>query len=151
MPRPTIADISAGARLRLLDQLAASQPERKRKRAHTVRRESPDATAFFVAAGLPAPLREFKFHLWRRWRFDYAWPNYMVALEVEGGAWSGGRHTRGAGFLGDIEKYNEAAAGGWYVLRCIPRTLRTAATAELVARTMLRATAKLTTRAEVRP
>lgn len=151
MPRPTVADISASARLRLLDQLAASQPERKRKRACTVRRESPDATAFFVAAGLPVPVREFRFHALRRWRFDYAWPLERVALEVEGGVWSGGRHTRGAGFLGDVSKYNEAAAGGWYVIRCTPRTLRTAATVDLVARTMQRAAAKLTTRAEVRP
>ncbi len=151
MPRPTIADISAGARLRLLDQLAAGRPERKRRHARTVRRESPDATSYFAAAGLPAPLREFRFHALRRWRFDYVWPLERVALEVEGGVWSGGRHTRGAGFLGDVEKYNEAAAGGWYVLRCIPRTLRTAATVDLVARTMQRAAAKLTTRAEVRP
>lgn len=61
---------------------------------------------------------EFRFHETRRWRFDYAHPVLRIALEVEGGVWSGGRHTRGAGFLGDIEKYNTATAAGWSVFRC---------------------------------
>ena len=42
----------------------------------------------------------------------------MIAVEIEGGVWIGGRHTRGKGFLRDIEKYNEAAAMGWRVFRC---------------------------------
>lgn len=61
---------------------------------------------------------EFRFHEHRRWRFDYAHPVLRIALEVEGGVWSGGRHTRGKGFLGDIEKYNTATAAGWAVFRC---------------------------------
>jgi len=61
---------------------------------------------------------EFRFHLTRKWRFDYAHPVLKIALEVEGGVWSGGRHTRGKGFLGDVEKYNAAAAAGWAVFRC---------------------------------
>ncbi|EMQ0139555.1 hypothetical protein RGN55_003674, partial [Acinetobacter baumannii] len=31
--------------------------------------------------------------------------------------WSGGRHTRGKGYLGDMEKYNSAAMMGFTVLR----------------------------------
>lgn len=60
---------------------------------------------------------EHRFHPKRRWRFDFAWPSRMVALEVEGGTYAGGRHTRGAGYAADIEKYNEAALCGWRVLR----------------------------------
>ena len=72
---------------------------------------------------VPLPAAEYRFHATRRWRFDYAWPAYLVALEVEGGGWSGGRHTRGAGFLGDMAKYNAAAILGWRVLRCTPQQL----------------------------
>ena len=61
------------------------------------------------AAGLPEPVREFKFHPTRRWRFDFAWPDHKVAAEVEGGTWTGGRHTRGSGFEKDCHKYNAAA------------------------------------------
>jgi hypothetical protein len=61
--------------------------------------------------------REHRFHPVRRWRFDFAFPEYLVACEVEGGTWNGGRHTRGKGFEGDCEKYNEAALAGWLCLR----------------------------------
>lgn len=71
------------------------------------------------------PVKEHVFHAHRKWRFDYAFPEHKVALEVEGGVWTGGRHTSSRGFLGDMEKYNEAAALGWRVVRCTPDTLCT--------------------------
>lgn len=71
------------------------------------------------------PIAEFRFAAPRRWKFDYAWPDYGVALEVEGGVWTRGRHTRGAGFLKDCEKYNAAAIRGWLVLRTVPSMLST--------------------------
>ena len=78
-------------------------------------------------AGLAVPTREFPFakHYTpqRKWRFDYAWIDAKVALEVEGGAWSRGRHTRGSGFLEDMVKYNAATLGGWRVLRTTPDKL----------------------------
>jgi len=60
---------------------------------------------------------EFKFFKTRQWKFDFAWPHDFVALEVEGGTYSGGRHTRGKGFSEDCEKYNTAAIMGWTVIR----------------------------------
>lgn len=70
------------------------------------------------AAGLlPNMEREYKFHPTRKWRFDFAWPDYKIAAEIEGGVWSQGRHVRGQGFIDDCEKYNEAVALGWTVLR----------------------------------
>lgn len=66
---------------------------------------------------LPVPCREFRFDPSRRWRFDFAWPDHRVALEVEGGTWGGGRHTRGKGFAQDCQKYNAAQLSGWMVLR----------------------------------
>lgn len=66
---------------------------------------------------LPEPEREYRFHTKRRWRFDLAYPVKMLAVEIEGGVWSGGRHTTGAGFSADCEKYNEASLLGWRIIR----------------------------------
>lgn len=60
---------------------------------------------------------EHKFHPSRRWRFDFAHIPTKTAIELEGGIWSQGRHTRGSGFRSDCEKYNEATRLGWRVFR----------------------------------
>lgn len=61
--------------------------------------------------------REHVFAPPRRWRFDFAWPDRMIALEVEGGTWIGGGHNRGADYERNCEKYNEAALRGWILVR----------------------------------
>jgi very-short-patch-repair endonuclease len=70
-----------------------------------------------LIARLPAPEREVRFHPTRKWRFDFAWREQRLAVEVEGGTWAGGRHTRGEGFAEDCTKYNAATLAGWRVLR----------------------------------
>ena len=62
------------------------------------------------------PEREFRFHPVRMWRFDFAWPLYKIAVEIEGR----GRHQSFGGFVKDAEKYNRAAIMGWRVLRYTP-------------------------------
>jgi hypothetical protein len=69
------------------------------------------------AARMPAPIAEYVFARPRRWRFDEAWPDRMLAVEVEGGTWVNGRHSRGSGMRKDCEKYNAAVLLGWRVLR----------------------------------
>ena len=86
--------------------------------------------------GLPEPVTEHKFHPIRRWRFDYAWLDYKIALEVEGGVWTGGRHTSSVGFIKDMEKYNAAACLGWRIIRCQPSTLMKLATIETLKEAM---------------
>ena len=76
--------------------------------------------------------KEFKFHPVRKWRFDYAIPEHKIALEVEGGVWTGGRHTSPKGFLGDIEKYNTATLMGWRVFRTTPDELYRKKTIDLI-------------------
>lgn len=73
--------------------------------------------------GIPTPEKEYRFHPTRRWRFDYAFIARKIGVEIEGGIWSRGRHTRGSGFLGDMEKYNEAGKMGWTVFRFTPKQL----------------------------
>ena len=66
---------------------------------------------------------EHEFHPERKWRFDFAASVAMVALEVEGGAWSHGRHTRGLGFISDMRKYNAAVGMGWRLIRVTPQMM----------------------------
>jgi hypothetical protein len=95
-------------------------------------------------AGLPMWDPEFVFAPPRRWAFDYAWPPWRIALEIEGGTFGryivitsgyerrggvsipikpgtpvrlGGRHNTGDGLENDAEKYNRAAILGWLVIR----------------------------------
>ncbi len=75
------------------------------------------------ANGLPLPVPEYEFHPGRRWRFDYCWPQHIVAVEIDGGVWTQGRHTRGQGFIEDQRKLNAAAKLGWRILRYTPDRL----------------------------
>ena len=76
--------------------------------------------------------KEFKFHPVRKWRFDYAFPEHKIALEVEGGVWTGGRHTSSVGFLNDMEKYNTATLMGWRFFRTTPDDLYRKKTLDLI-------------------
>jgi hypothetical protein len=82
-------------------------------------------------------VKEYKFHPKRRWRFDYAIPDHKIALEVEGGVWTGGRHIRAQGFLGDMEKYNTATLMGWRVFRTTPDDLLKMVTLNMVKQAIL--------------
>jgi very-short-patch-repair endonuclease len=62
------------------------------------------------------PEAEYRFHPDRKWRFDFAWPAFKVAVEVDGGAFTRGRHNTGVGSHNDKDKMNAAAALGWRVL-----------------------------------
>ena len=76
------------------------------------------------ALKIPEPTLEYRFAYPRRWRFDLAWPDDLVALEIEGAVWTQGRHTRGKGFEADMEKYNAAAERGWFVFRFSPQMVK---------------------------
>lgn len=74
--------------------------------------------------GLPDPATELLFHPKRKWRFDFAWEEQKLALEIHGGIHSGGRHTRGRGFVEDRAKMNEATLLGWTVLEVTPEHIK---------------------------
>lgn len=102
------------------------------RRAHKAARKSdPPKHWYHAPNGHPAycemchvaPSMNHEYHHGRAWRFDFAWPALMVAAECEGGTYSGGRHTTGAGFEKDAEKYNRAAELGWTVLRFTQRQI----------------------------
>lgn len=65
----------------------------------------------------PELVREHVFYPGRKWRSDFAHVASKVLVEIEGGIWNQGRHTRGKGYQDDCEKYNSAALAGWTVVR----------------------------------
>jgi hypothetical protein len=86
------------------------------------------------ALGLPVPVREYKFAAPdRQWRFDLAWPELKLAIEIEGlifpqrprwneaptGHQLDGRHVSVVGYLNDLEKLNDAWSRGWAVARVV--------------------------------
>ena len=93
--------------------------------------------ALGIEQEVPGHEREYRFDAERRWRFDFAWPEHKLAVEVEGGIWARGRHTRGLGFEKDCEKYNEAALAGWLVLRVTARQIEEGQATEWLSRALL--------------
>lgn len=85
---------------------------------------------------LPEPVRELRFHAYRKWMFDYAWTADGVALEVQGGLFTQGRHTRGAALLKEHEKLNAAAEDGWRILYTTPDQLLDLATFKMIGRAL---------------
>lgn len=88
-------------------------------------------------AGLPEPIPEYQFARAterRKWAVDWCFVEQRIALEVEGGAFIGGRHTRGAGFLKDCEKYNSLACHGYRLIRVTPQQIENGEALNWVAR-----------------
>lgn len=83
----------------------------------------PDIVLKWFAQHKLFPVPEHKFHSSRKWRFDFAFLESKVALEVDGGTWIQGRHSRGSGIAGDMAKFNAAALLGWRILRVTPQEL----------------------------
>lgn len=81
---------------------------------------------------ISAPQQEVKFMDKRKFRFDFAWIDEKLAVEIEGGIWIQGRHTRGSGYVKDMEKYNLAAESGWRVLRFTPQQIKNESTYKII-------------------
>lgn len=76
---------------------------------------------------MPAPVEQCRFSLDFKGRFDRAWVDKLVYVEISGGAWmsgagdsAAGGHVRGSGMQRDYEKHNLAAVAGWRSIYCIP-------------------------------
>lgn len=70
-------------------------------------------------SGFPVLRPEVQFDPTRKWRLDFVFLSidYLLAVEIDGGTYSQGRHTRGAGYEEDCRKINEAQIAGYTVLR----------------------------------
>lgn len=121
-----ITDLSPAMQASLLAKLGSSakkpRPKKKTSQSDGLRREKTGSAgeqtlALHLRAQGVAFETEFRFNLDRRWRSDFRILKTKMLVEVEGGTWTGGRHTRGKGYEQDCEKYNWATSHGWLVLR----------------------------------
>lgn len=87
---------------------------------------------YFRQCRLPPPNFEWRFHPTRKWSLDIAWPEQRLCLEVQGGIFIQGRHSRGAAMLKEWEKLNTLATMGWRVLYCQPNDVCTNETVEMI-------------------
>lgn len=115
--------------------LKAAKPKQAKGRKQVSQLEESFANLWLAKGGILiegtkwllnlTPQREYQFDDARKWRFDFAWPMHKVAVELEGGVYTRGRHTRATGFIADCAKYNAAAISGWKVLRFTKADLAT--------------------------
>ena len=76
-----------------------------------------DTLAFQLdALGLTGYVREYQAIKGRKFRFDFAWLEQRLLVEVNGGTYTNGAHSTGAGIARDYEKANLAVLQGWRVL-----------------------------------
>lgn len=96
-------------------------------RRSQIERLRADVADVLAAALGPRPVHvaiaEYRFST-RKWRFDWAFPDVKLAIEIEGGSGSNGRHTRPSGYADDCEKYNRATLNGWRLLRYTSEQIR---------------------------
>ena len=86
--------------------------------------------------GLPLGAGQYRFVPGRLYRFDRAWPEQFVAVEIQGGLWVHGAHSRGSGVERDCVKLSIAAALGWRVLPISKAMIESGQAVELIAQAL---------------
>lgn len=115
--------------------------KRAKKGVKMPKKAQNDMFTFYIRQKLGVEcVREYRFHPYRLWRFDYAIPDLRIAIEIDGGVWINGRHNRASGYLGDMEKFNAAATLGWVVLKFTPQEQYTRKAFDLITATIATAT-----------
>lgn len=102
---------------------ALKKPEKKKQksplpgeRCHQAQWMWGQLVAWSLYTGIQV-VDEYRFHPVRKWRFDFAIPTLMIAIEFEGVFSTKSRHTNSIGYTNDTDKYREAAKSGWTLLR----------------------------------
>jgi hypothetical protein len=109
---------------KLLKQRKSANKKQHGRSSLDVDTESAIFAKEFVDRGLPAPVREYMFNAPEtKHRLDYAWPGAKVAVERDGGIFTGGAHGSITGRIRDRIKSNLLAKQGWTVFRCIPSVI----------------------------
>lgn len=101
-----------------IEEVLSVKPVKKSAKA---KKNKTDTTNFEICCNLEKLVyeKEVKFCPTRKWRTDFMFSceGRRVAVEIEGGVRSNGRHTRAEGFIKDMEKYNTYITMGIQLLR----------------------------------
>jgi len=84
------------------------------------------------ALGLPEPVREYQAITGRKFRFDFAWLENRLLVEVNGGTYTKGAHSTGQGIARDYEKANLATLDGWRVLMFDGKAVKSGEAVEVI-------------------
>ena len=84
------------------------------------------------ALGLPEPIREYQAIKGRKFRFDFAWLEHRLLVEVNGGTYTKGAHSTGQGIARDYEKANLATLDGWRVLMFDGKAVKSGEAVEVI-------------------
>ncbi len=84
------------------------------------------------ALGLPEPIREYQAIKGRKFRFDFAWLEQRLLVEVNGGTYTKGAHSTGRGIARDYEKANLAVLQGWRVLSFDGKSVKSGEAVEVI-------------------
>ncbi len=122
--RMTIQDIKA-SRVAEINEAAIKEAQNPKKKAANLLPNQPAPQVMWIWGRLVAwslasgilVVKEHKFHLERKWRFDFALPDKKIGIEYEGINSQKSGHTTLSGYTKDTDKYNEAQALGWNVIR----------------------------------
>jgi hypothetical protein len=104
-----------------------SKPKYNKPRFCKIRKRSFDSELeiqffdLFIEHGLPPPETQVRPHPTIQWRFDFAWPNKMLAIEVQG---YGRGHTSYVSMLKDYAKHNYSVSEGWTLLYLMSENLQ---------------------------
>jgi very-short-patch-repair endonuclease len=103
--------------------------------SHTEHRLEDEFLRRALARGIPSPLRQSNLP-WqgtgRKFRADFLWPDAKLVVEVDGGTWRGGRHTRGSGYERDCEKLALACLAGYRLIKVTSHQVRSGAAVDWV-------------------
>ena len=84
------------------------------------------------SAGLTGYVREYRAIPGRKFRFDFAFLRERLLVEINGGTYNGGAHSRGVGLNRDYEKGNLAVVNNWRVLSFDTKQVKSGAALEVV-------------------
>lgn len=105
----------------------------KRAKTKAEREKWEKLLAFQLAASHVPFVQQYRFHESRKWRFDFAWPAWSIACEIDGGTWkTKSGHTSGIGFENDRQKDDAALRLGWIVYRCTPAMVKSGQALETI-------------------